>query len=181
MTMDDEDEPPPHVKKIMEATAARAKKAEAPRLYPVGFGKPPVDHRFKKGQPSPNPRGRPRKDKRFQQALEEAFARKVPVKIGGKTKRMSAREVTIQQFLKACLAGEEWAIKLKFKLSQELEPFVDKTASEAELAERRALSAKLTGLLEAEANRTKPERPRGPKPGDDDPDGSAAPGSDLGL
>lgn len=31
--------------------------------YDVGYGKPPVEHQYKKDQPSPNPNGRPRKPK----------------------------------------------------------------------------------------------------------------------
>ena len=31
------------------------------RAYQVGYGKPPEYTQFKKGQPSPNPKGRPRR------------------------------------------------------------------------------------------------------------------------
>ena len=36
-------------------------KSSKKRSYEVGYCKPPREHQFKKGEPSPNPRGRPRK------------------------------------------------------------------------------------------------------------------------
>jgi Family of unknown function (DUF5681) len=51
--------------------------------YNVGPGRPPPDKRWKKGGPSPNPRGRPRKEQSMlpdaRKAFEQALNKKVPV------------------------------------------------------------------------------------------------------
>ena len=56
--------------------------------YKVGPGSPPPDKRWKKGGPSPNPRGRPRKDQSMlpdvRKAFEQAVNKKVPVPRGDK-------------------------------------------------------------------------------------------------
>ena len=54
--------------------------------YKVGPGRPPLESQFKKGAPSPNPKGRPRKDPGIapdlKKALEDALNKKVKVKKG---------------------------------------------------------------------------------------------------
>jgi hypothetical protein len=60
----------------------RKKGANQERDYDVGYGKPPVHTRFKKGQTSPNPKGRPRgsKDVDLRKVLNEP----VRIRIGGR-------------------------------------------------------------------------------------------------
>lgn len=69
--------------------------------YPVGYGRPPADHKFKPGR-SGNPNGRPRKDKAQQQsgaqwgmstlAAGKALYERVKVTRNGKTTEMSLIE-----------------------------------------------------------------------------------------
>ena len=48
---------------------------EQPRQYAVGYGKPPIETRFNKGQ-SGNPGGRPRTEKKLVTLLAEALSRR---------------------------------------------------------------------------------------------------------
>jgi Family of unknown function (DUF5681) len=56
--------------------------------YKVGPGRPPPSKRWKKGDPSPNPRGRPRKQQSMapdlRKAFEQAMNKKVLVPRGDK-------------------------------------------------------------------------------------------------
>ncbi|HEV8004167.1 MAG TPA: hypothetical protein VGP63_30160, partial [Planctomycetaceae bacterium] len=45
--------------------------------YKVGPGRPPPDKRWKKGGPSPNPRGRPRKEQSMLPDVRKAFEQAV--------------------------------------------------------------------------------------------------------
>lgn len=50
--------------------------------YEVGYGRPPEQHRFKRGQ-SGNPRGRPKGARGFKTMLEEELSGTVTVSSGG--------------------------------------------------------------------------------------------------
>ena len=70
--------------------------------YKVGPGRPPKQHTWQKGHPSPNPKGRPRKvpsmKPDLKKALEDALNEKVKVKKGDK-------EVVLTKAMDVHLAG----------------------------------------------------------------------------
>jgi hypothetical protein len=61
----------------------------------VGYGKPPKDKQFTKGQ-SGNPGGRPRGSKSFKSLLEEELREMVPVMVNGKMKRLSKKKLLVK-------------------------------------------------------------------------------------
>ncbi len=63
---------------------------EAP--YKVGYKKPPLDKRFKKGE-CPNPKGRPKGVKNMRTLILALANEKVTVRENGKVKRMSKIEI----------------------------------------------------------------------------------------
>ncbi len=73
----------------------------------IGWGHPPVHHRFRKGQ-SGNPRGRPRRSKRVEDAILKVLNRKV--RFG--EKRMTIAEALINRLRRETLAGNPRAMKL---------------------------------------------------------------------
>jgi hypothetical protein len=82
------------------------------KQYDVGYGKPPIKHKFKKGK-SGNPSGR-RKRKPpldFQDILIAAL--KSPMKIidGGKTKKLPTLEVFSKSLLQRAIKGDKTATK----------------------------------------------------------------------
>ena len=116
---------------------------------PVGYKSPPVEHRFQKGQPSPNGKGRPRKNKAYQQAVLEALNRKVPIRVNGKRQRkVSVTEVSLTQLGNMAAAGNLKAIKEVNTLNQQISPLKPQPEmSPEELQRRRELAAKLTDML----------------------------------
>jgi hypothetical protein len=85
--------------------------------YKVGYGKPPRDTRFKKGQ-SGNPRGRPKVRKNMKAMLEAALARKVSVRVNGKIRRMTWGEYLIENTLQNAAKGGERHSAQFFRLMQ---------------------------------------------------------------
>ena len=84
--------------------------------YSVGYGKPPKEYQFKKGQ-SGNPKGRPRKTKSFHELVAEELNENITTTINGKNKRLSKKEALIRKvFDKAIKTGDlkytKWLLDL---------------------------------------------------------------------
>jgi Family of unknown function (DUF5681) len=81
--------------------------------YKAGPGRPPPDKRWKKGGPSPNPRGRPRKEQSIRpdvrKAFEQAINKKVLVPRGDKKVLMTRVEIGLEQLLNQFAKGERYA------------------------------------------------------------------------
>ena len=75
----------------------------------VGYRRPPVGTRFKKGQ-SGNPGGRPRKREPTAEAILELLNRSVTVQTAGRRRRMSAREARLRSTFKKACSGDLSAI-----------------------------------------------------------------------
>jgi hypothetical protein len=71
----------------------------------IGYGKPPRNTRFQKGQ-SGNPKGRPKK-KQKGRALEAVLGRSVPMSIGGKNSIVSMTEAIALTLAKGALDGND--------------------------------------------------------------------------
>ena len=80
--------------------------------YSVGKGKPPKEHQFKKGQPSPNPHGRPKGSTRDSQ-LQKMLKKKVWVAgPDGRRIRKALSEIIDHKLIEAAAKGDFKAIKL---------------------------------------------------------------------
>jgi Family of unknown function (DUF5681) len=88
--------------------------------YQVGYGKPPVTHRFQKGL-SGNPRGRPRGARNFSTLLESALNEKVTIKEGDQRRKISKREAMVKQLANKAASGDHRSIQLLVALLQQLE------------------------------------------------------------
>src|SRR6202011_5394966 len=67
-----------------------------PGDYEVGYGRPPRAHRFKKGEPSRNPKGRPRGTNRPAPDLVAALWQSVTIRMQGKERKVPYPEAMIQ-------------------------------------------------------------------------------------
>src|SRR5512140_3220281 len=66
--------------------------------YPIGYGKPPAQTRFKKGK-SGHPTGRPKGTPNFATALKRALGEQVVVNEGGQRRTVSKLEATVAQLV----------------------------------------------------------------------------------
>jgi hypothetical protein len=86
--------------------------------YKIGYSKPPLHTRFKKG----NPGRRPRRARNLGVLLEEALAKRVAVTTeGGRRRRIARRELGIARLADKFAAGDPQAVKLLLSLLLELE------------------------------------------------------------
>lgn len=83
----------------------------------VGYGKPPKEHRFKKGR-SGNPRGRPRGSRNFSTDVRETLKSRVGLTGDGKRKTVSTQLATLLQLRKKALSGDARALDRMIELAK---------------------------------------------------------------
>ena len=114
--------------------------------YKVGPGRPPRNTQFKRGGPSPNPRGRPRKQETMhldaKRAFEQAINKKIRVSQADKKVFMTRIEAGLEQLLNQFAKGDRYARK-------DLMAYADKLGIDFLAAHRQTLEEALTPNLEA--------------------------------
>ncbi len=115
-----------------------------------GPGRPPADKRWKKGGPSPNPGGRPRKDQSMlpdvRKAFEQAINKKVAVPRGDKTVLMTRLAIGLEQLLNQFAKGDRHARRDLMEYADRLD--IDFLAKHKQTLER-ALTPNYQAILEA--------------------------------
>jgi hypothetical protein len=129
--------------------------------YKVGPGRPPKEHMWKKGCPSPWPKGRPKKvpsmKPDLKKALENALNEKVDVKKGEREVTLTKATLGIQQLVNQFAKGDRHARRDLFQYSAMLG--VDLQAKEL-IAE--ALGANDQSIVDAFLQRQRPPAPARP-------------------
>jgi len=87
--------------------------------YEVGYGKPPRHTRFKKGEASANPRGRPRKN--LAASLIEGLNKRVVVTENGRRRKIAVREAITSQLINKSATADLRAIKMLLDLIKDAE------------------------------------------------------------
>ncbi len=72
--------------------------------YRTGYGKPPVEHRFRPGQ-SGHPQGRPKGSKNTNTLLKAILDQKVEMRVKGRVRFISVREAILTRFAEDALKG----------------------------------------------------------------------------
>lgn len=106
--------------------------------YEVGYGKPPTETQYKKGQ-SGNPKGRPSKSKNMNTLLDEELDRLITLRDGNGVRQISTREAIIKQMIQGALKGDLRQLQFLFRHLEsrnDPEPFHVTAEDEAELTAR---------------------------------------------
>ncbi len=77
--------------------------------YEVGYGKPPKEGRFKKGQ-SGNPKGRPKGHRNFKTDLLDTLKAPVQLKDKGRPRTVSTQQAALLRLREKALGGDARAL-----------------------------------------------------------------------
>jgi hypothetical protein len=97
--------------------------------YEVGYGKPPRDTRFPKGQ-SGNPRGRPPGAKNLKTLLSEALNEPVIVTENGGRRKVTKRQAIVTQLVNRSATADFRAIKILLDIVRDIERQTELTTPE---------------------------------------------------
>jgi uncharacterized protein DUF5681 len=128
--------------------------------YEVGWGKPPIGTRFRKGQ-SGNPKGRPRGTKNLKTDLMEELQETIVVREGDRTVRMSKQRAMIKTVMNKSLKGDARAI---ITLIRMMTRFAEPDGGPTEVDE--ALSLDESELWQGLIDEVRSEQTSAPKRGD---------------
>jgi hypothetical protein len=81
----------------------------------VGYGKPPQQSRFKKGQ-SGNPKGRPKASESFARLARRTLNERIVIKENGERRTITKLQAALKQLINKAASGDARAIREVFKL-----------------------------------------------------------------
>ena len=87
-----------------------------------GYGKTDPDTHWKKGCPSPNPKGRPKGSKNQKTLHKEAVEQKLTVTFDGENKTMTKQELAYHQLAQQAAGGNLKAISMVQDLDEKFDP-----------------------------------------------------------
>jgi hypothetical protein len=102
---------------------------EKKRDYEVGYGKPPRETRFQKGQ-SGNPRGRPCGTKNLKTRVREALKEPVLVTENGRRRKVTKGEAIITQLVNRAANADLRAVKILLDLLRDIEAETEPAVTE---------------------------------------------------
>lgn len=105
--------------------AKKSKQAADAQPSQWGKGKTDPATHWKKGCPSPNPKGRPKGSKNLKTIYQEAFDKKIEVTMDGESKKMAKKEVAIHQLAQKAAAGDDKATTKLLALEDKFGPVDD--------------------------------------------------------
>lgn len=108
---------------------------ESPGSYEVGYGKPPRNSQFRKGQ-SGNPRGGRSGAASLARSVSQVMRKKLSITENGRRRRLSAMEAIVMAQAQKALKGDHRAAKLLLDLQQAL-PVPEPTPSAVSQAKDR--------------------------------------------
>jgi Family of unknown function (DUF5681) len=102
--------------------SAKKKKAPAQDSTPVGYGKPPVHTRFRKGK-SGNPTGKRkhREAERAEALIRQELYRSLTVREGDAVTKMTALQAVIRSLIACAAKGNVPAQRILVKVAQDIE------------------------------------------------------------
>ena len=115
------------------------------RHYDVGYGKPPRNTQWKKGQ-SGNPKGRPRRDRNVGALVAALLGQRIVVRTGKTTKRRTRLEHLVHRLFEQALEGDPRLMKMALDEARKNEERGEANAPELDQADHEVIEALIRRL-----------------------------------
>lgn len=109
--------------------------------YEIGYGKPPREHRFKKGV-SGNPKGRPKGRRNLKTEIDDVFGKPIKLKVDGKVREVPPLKAMLYKLLEKAGTGDLKAIDRVISLINSV------SGDDGDEHDHAALSAQDAAILE---------------------------------
>lgn len=136
--------------------------------YEVGYGKPPAETRFQKGQ-SGNPNGRPKGSKNLATIVRQAANERVTIVVKGKQRSITKLEAAAKQLANKAAQGDLKAMQMLLPqlaaldasvVAQPLEVLADDKAVMASLMKRFGAASEPGAGARKKSRARKPKKPK---------------------
>jgi hypothetical protein len=117
---------------------------------PVGYGRPPVERRFKPGQ-SGNPKGRPKNRKDVAGMLKDILDRPIKIRGGSGVRNITVLQAILEVTANKAVAGDARALGFVMQVVEKLELFKKFEPPEDHKRRNAELRQKLERLIEQRA------------------------------
>jgi hypothetical protein len=107
-----------HSRGVDQSWKSKELQMKQPRFYAVGYGRPPVNTRFKPGQ-SGNAKGRPKGRKKMFALLQDALDKRILIREGDSVRKVSTREAIILALMSKALKGDTKTFATIIALTQQ--------------------------------------------------------------
>ena len=134
-----------------------------PRDYEVGYEKPPVGTRFKRGV-SGNPKGRPKGTKNLKTDLQEELQEQIIVHEGNKEKQLSKQRALLKSMMARAMKGDTRAANLILNMVYRLLEEEPDEGGEDLTADELAILESFKGDVLRRAREKTPGKPRANQP-----------------
>ena len=115
------------------------------KTFEVGYGKPPKEHQFRKGQ-SGNPKGRPKGSRSMQTIITDKLNERVAYTQNGQRKTATRREVFSERLINDAMIGKPNAVNKLLQLEADVS--AEKESSGAQLPTVDEIDAHDRAILE---------------------------------
>ena len=116
------------------------------RVYPVGYGRPPVASRFRPGA-SGNPTGRPKNSKNLKTLVRQAMTANITIQEGPSSRRVSKIEGVVLRQLQSALKGDDRSAMAVIKMAMQMGLLEDADSNPTETSDLSAADEQILDQL----------------------------------
>jgi hypothetical protein len=98
----------------------RGRERRAKGDYAVGYGRPPREHQFRKGEPSRNPRGRPKGSGKSSPSARDILMEPITTIVNGRKQKLPFPHAWLQLIKQGALSFEPKASQILFQICKQL-------------------------------------------------------------
>jgi hypothetical protein len=107
---------------LIDRDSAASDGGRQPISYEVGYKRPPVHSRFKRGQ-SGNPSGRPKGSQNLSSLIDKILKEQVSLREGAEVRKVSKAEAILRGVIVGAMKGDQRSVMTLFRIAEQCGQF----------------------------------------------------------